>query len=232
MALLAPLAGLAGCGSPSDNNHAPDATSGSQETYVELIDGARKQLIKGRVVYTELPEHSRPGSRISFEAVVSGDEVKQSPPPSGPPSPSGTPSKEGQASVGARVGVRLNCSGADVKCTPHSQERQNVLTDSDAARWRWTIEPRKPGELSVSLTTTAYLAETDNVLREHEEEPQSVRVERSPTSTALQNAKGLAEWLLLALGALGGVGGVVSAVALLRRRLRARRTEEGNTGGG
>lgn len=229
---MALLASLAGCGSGSSGTHG--AETGTQESYVELVDSARKELINGHVVYTELPDRSRPGSRLSFEAVVSGDEVEQSKPPSGgpgPSGPSGEPGKEGKASIGARVGVRLHCSGANVKCTLHSEERQNVLTSSDTARWRWTVEPRKPGELSVSLTTTAYLADTDNVLREHAEDPQTVRVERPVTSAALENVKNIAEWLLLVLGALGGVGGVVSAVKLLRRR-RARRAARAGTGDG
>jgi hypothetical protein len=192
-----------------------------QVNYQDRILAARKQLIEGRIDYTELPEETKPGEQLSFTAVISGDEMTYREP--GP----GASGKVEKASIGALIGVELHCSGAGVKCTPLSAERQNVLDTSDEATWRWTIEPGKAGDLNVTLTATSYYQDTRNVLDEHDTDSQRVVVKPTVASTA----GSITQWLLLVLGALGGVGGLASGFALLRRR-GGRRSSRRDGGGG
>lgn len=211
---------LAGCGTNGDHAKGGAAPHDGQGAYVDLITDARKQLVKGRITFTDLPAKGEPGEPIHFRAEISGSDLKPTAPPTGPPE------KEETTSVGARVGLTLNCSGADAKCTSHSTEKQNVLTASDRAVWRWTVEPKKEGRLTVSLSATSYYRETDNALTVEDTEAQKMTVEYGVAEEARKGASDLGNWLIGFFGALGGVGTAVALVRSFRRRLARRRTTD------
>ncbi|MFE5814863.1 hypothetical protein ACFQ6S_15845 [Streptomyces sp. NPDC056479] len=199
--------------------------SGSQRTYNEEIGQARQQLFKGQLVYTDarslgLVAGAEPRS---FRVDVRGSWRRTGP-------------GEAQApvSTGTQIGVKLHCSGAGVRCTPLSSERQNVLSKNDRATWMWDVSAQRAGKVSVALTVTAYFRESNTVLIE--KPPVTSRVDvAAPLNDSgwFSWAKDLWQWVTGAITSLGGlavsVSAIVAAVVMVIRRGLPGATDEAGT---
>jgi hypothetical protein len=130
-------------------------------------------------------------------------------------------------SAGTQIGVRLHCTGAGVRCTPLSSERQHVLTREDVAVWLWEVQAERPGTFSIALTMTSYLRNTDTVLEEKPPLVWSVDAVAPPEDDGwLSWARDLGRRVAEAVTGLGGLAVSVSAIAavvamVVRRRLPA-----------
>ncbi|MFB6673436.1 hypothetical protein ACFCWG_13805 [Streptomyces sp. NPDC056390] len=71
-----------------------------------------------------------------------------------------------KTSAGAQIGVKLYCSGAQVRCTPLPSERRSVISKKDTATWLWDESAEKAGTVTLSVTVTAYYRGSDTVLLE------------------------------------------------------------------
>ncbi|MFC9508950.1 hypothetical protein [Streptomyces sp. NPDC057002] len=131
------------------------------------------------------------------------------------------------ASAGTQIGVKLHCSGAGVRCTPLSSERQSVLSRGDVAVWLWEVRAERAGTFSVALTVTSYLRDTDTVLVEKPPLIWSVDAVAPPADDDwLSWAGDLWRQVTEAITGLGGLAVSVSAIAaviamVIRRRLPA-----------
>lgn len=191
---------------------------GSQATYAEELGQARQQLFKGQFVHTDARSWrlvAGAAPRV-FRVRVLGSWHRVKPGETQAP-----------VSAGAQIGVRLHCVGAGLQCMPLSSERQNVLSRSDKATWVWIVSAQHAGTVSIALTVTAYLGDTDTVLIE--KPPETLRVQVAPPPSAgrwTSWAEDLWRWVTTAITSLGGIAVSVSAIAavvlmVIRRRLPA-----------
>ncbi|MCE7050639.1 hypothetical protein [Streptomyces purpurascens] len=140
---------------------------------------------------------------------------------------SGPGESQAVASAGTQMGVKLHCSGAGVRCTPLSSERQSVLSRRDVAVWLWEVQAERAGTFSVALTMTSYLRDTDTVLVEKPPLVWSVEAVAPPADDDwLSRARDLWRQVTEAITGLGGLAVSVSAIAaviamVIRRRLPA-----------
>ncbi|MFF2503348.1 hypothetical protein ACFVTY_08240 [Streptomyces sp. NPDC058067] len=185
-----------------------------QRTYVDEIGQARRQLFTGELVRTDTGSlHLVAGGEPrQFRARIMGTWHADGPGETHSPT-----------SAGAEIGVKLHCSGAHVRCTPLSSERQNVLSKSDSATWLWDVGAERAGTVSMTLTVTAYYRDTDTVLLE--KPPLTARVEvASPPGDGLAWLKQPWRWLSGAITSLGGLAVSLSAVITLAVMVARRRT--------
>ncbi|WDV50334.1 hypothetical protein PV963_08145 [Streptomyces coeruleorubidus] len=123
--------------------------------------------------------------------------------------------------------MKLHCTGAGVRCTPLSSQRQNVLTRQDVAVWLWEVQAERAGTFSIALTMTSYLRDTDTVLVEKPPLVWSVDAVAPPEDDNwLSWARDLGRRVAEAITGLGGLAVSVSAIAavvamVIRRRLPA-----------
>ncbi|MEU6918354.1 hypothetical protein [Streptomyces olindensis] len=175
---------------------------GSQREYVEGVSDARKQLFQGHLGYTDAEKLGLVAGKPQwFRARVIGDWHTP---------PSGDSSAEVRA--GAQIGVRLQCSGAGVVCTPISSERQNVLTKSDRATWMWRVTAKRTGKVALALTVTAYYRDTNTVLFE---KPVTALAEAAPAPDDSDRYSWLMEmlaWVKSTVVELGLLAGALAAV--------------------
>ncbi|MGW6140257.1 hypothetical protein [Streptomyces sp. NPDC055140] len=198
-----------------------------QQTYVDEIDEARQQLFKGELVRTstETLHLVAGGDPLPFRAQILGSWRSDGPGETHSPT-----------SAGAQIGVKLHCSGAQVRCTPLSSERQNVISKKDTATWLWDVSAEKAGTVTLSVTVTAYYRDSDTVLLEQPPATTHVRV-AAPPGDSFAWGKQAWRWISGAITSLGGLAVSLTAVITLTVML-ARRTpaatgpEPGNPGPG
>lgn len=191
----------------------PPKQGQNQEQYKNRVIRARESLSEGRLTYSVL-EDAAPGESQKFRVEITGLAF-ESPPPADP----GAEHREESVLIGATLGARLHCSGAQVKCILNSSERQSVLASGDSAEWQWTVETPQAGTVRATLTITAYYRNEDLVLTEPEPINQSIKVEEENFLLALLGD--FWKWLVGAISAMGGVGG---GIAYLEWRNRSRAT--------
>ncbi|MET7520239.1 hypothetical protein ABZS88_44225 [Streptomyces sp. NPDC005480] len=196
-------------GEPGKGN--PGASK--QQTYVDEIDEARQQLFKGELVRTSTSSLHlvAGGDPLPFRAQILGS--WRSDGPDGTHSPT---------SAGAEIGVKLHCSGAQVRCTPLSSERQNVISKTDTATWLWDVSAEKAGTVTLSVTVTAYYRDSDTVLLEQPPATTHVKVAAPPGDSTIW-VKQAWQWISGAITSLGGLAVSVTAVITLAVMV-ARRT--------
>ncbi|MFE9609101.1 hypothetical protein [Streptomyces sp. NPDC006012] len=196
--------------------------AGAQQPYVEEIQLARKELFQGQLVYTdarslELVAGAEPSP---FQVQVLGSWRS-----------AGPGEAESPVSAGGQIGVKLHCSGAGVRCEALSSERQNVLSKSDSATWMWDVGAARAGKVSIALTVTAYLGDSDTVLIEKPPVTARVEVAPPPGDTGwTSRAKDAWHWVTGTATSLGGLAMSVSAITALvvmvvRRRAPAADTD-------
>lgn len=118
--------------------------------------------------------------------------------------------------------MRLHCSGAQVRCTPLSSERQTVISKKDTATWLWDVSAEKAGTVTLSVTVTAYYEDGDTVLLE--EPPATTHVEvAAPPDGSFAWVEQAWRWVSGAITSLGGLAMSLTAVIALAVML-ARRT--------
>ncbi|WP_028814759.1 hypothetical protein [Streptomyces flavidovirens] len=224
-ALCALICGLllSSCGSVR-TEPAPDT---SQDDYISEVTASRKQLFTGEITYDDAAELEMTAGKSSlYKATVSGNWDSR------------TAGSDRQVTkVGAQIGVKLTCSGAGIKCKSLSSERQNVLTVEDSAEWQWEIEAVEAGEATLTLTVTAYLRDTDNVLFEKPPIVSHAQVAAAPPPSREETDEGAFQWLkdlyftmkgmLLEIAALAMA---VGAILTTRSQIRRRRTSGGDEG--
>ncbi|WP_190139007.1 hypothetical protein [Streptomyces longispororuber] len=205
------------CGGRSTEND-PD----SQALYGQEIIKSRKEMFDGRVTYTELSS-AKVGRPLEFEARLEGFRLAK---PHGQKA-SGSPRLTGRTLVGTLMGVKLHCSGAGVRCTALSSERQNVLTPDDVAKWQWVVKPTKTGTMTLALTVTAYYRDTRNVLFEKPPFSQEVHV-GTTASHAAQGAASDMGAVVTFLAALLGLGVACATISeFWQRRTAGRKQGDG-----
>ncbi|AXE84519.1 hypothetical protein [Streptomyces sp. Go-475] len=129
--------------------------------------------------------------------------------------------------AGTQIGVKLHCTGAAVRCTPLSSERQYVLTREDVAVWVWEVRAERAGTFGIALTITSYLRDTDTVLAEELSPAWTVRAVEPPEDDGWVSwARDLWRQVADAITGLGGLAVSLSAIAavaamVIRRRLPA-----------
>ncbi|MEW2079920.1 hypothetical protein AB0941_41470 [Streptomyces sp. NPDC013433] len=203
--------------------YSSDDGPGDQRTYVEEISQARRQLFEGQLIHTDtrsldLVAGAEPRS---FRVEVLGSWRR--------PGPGET---QAPVSAGSQIGVKLHCSGAGVRCTPLSSERQSVLSRKDRATWMWDVSARHAGKVSIALTVTAYFRDGDTVLLEKPPMASRVEVAAPPGDGSWFSwVKDSWQWVAGAITGLGGlavsVTAIVTAVVMvIRRRLPGADTEE------
>ncbi|GGS67780.1 hypothetical protein GCM10010270_43810 [Streptomyces violaceus] len=194
------------------------APPSDQFSYAEEIERERRRLFDVTVVHTNpralgLVADAPPRR---FRVEIPGARVVSDPGES-----------QAVASAGAQIGVKLHCSGAGVRCTPLSSERQSVLSRKDVAVWLWEVQAERAGTFSVALTMTSYLRDTDTVLVEKQPLIWSVDAVAPPANDDwLSWARDLWRQVTEAITGLGGLAVSVSAIAaviamVIRRRLPA-----------
>ncbi|MFE5022533.1 hypothetical protein ACFRAO_04140 [Streptomyces sp. NPDC056656] len=221
--LIAMVSGLfliLGRGDEPGNGH-PDG--GKQQAYVDEIDEARQQLFKGELVRT---------STKSLHLVAGGDPLPYRAQILGSWRSDGAGETHSPTSAGAQIGVKLHCSGAQVRCTPLSSERQNVISKNDTATWLWDVSADRAGTVTLSVTVTAYYEDTDTVLFEQPPATAHVEVAARP-GDRFAWVKQAWRWISGAITSLGGLAVSVTAVTTLavlvaRRTPRAPEPEAGN----
>ncbi|MFF9897766.1 hypothetical protein [Streptomyces longispororuber] len=198
------------CGGRS-TEHDPD----SQALYGQEIIKSRKEMFDGRVTYTELGS-VKVGRSFEFEASLRGFRLAKPHERQAP----GSRHRTGRTLVGTLMGVKLHCSGAGVRCTALSSERQNVLTPDDVAEWQWAVKPTRTGTMTLALTVTAYYRDTRNVLFEKPPFSQEVHV-GTTASHAAQGAASDMGAVVTFLAALLGLGVACATIADFRQRRTA-----------
>lgn len=183
-------------------------------SYVEQIEGERRRLFDVTVVHTN-PRAlglvaGAPPRRFRVE--IPGTRAA-----------SGPGASQAVVSAGTQIGVKLHCSGAGVRCTPLSSERQHVLTREDVAIWLWEVRAERAGTFSIALTMTSYFRDTDTVLVEKPPLIWSVDATAPPEDDDwLSWARGLWRQVTEAINGLGGlavsVSAIAAAIALVIRR--------------
>ncbi|GAB2987790.1 hypothetical protein GCM10023080_061740 [Streptomyces pseudoechinosporeus] len=116
-------------------------------------------------------------------------------------------------SAGAQIGVKLHCSGAGVRCTRLSSERQNILSKGDSGTWVWAVSAQRAGKVSIALTMTSYFRDSDTVLVEKRPVMLRVDVAAPRGNPWFSWAEDLWRWVNGALTGLGGLAMSVSAIA-------------------
>ncbi|MFE7273129.1 hypothetical protein [Streptomyces sp. NPDC057623] len=183
-------------------------------SYAEQIEGERRRLFDVTVVHTNPPAlglvAGAPPRRFRVE--IPGTRAAAGP-------------GESQAvvSAGTQIGMKLHCSGAGVRCTPLSSERQHVLTREDVAVWVWEVRAERAGTFSIALTMTSYFRDTDTVLVEKPPLIWSVDAAPPEDDDWLSWARDLWRQVTEAINGLGGLAVSVSAIAaaialVIRRR--------------
>lgn len=194
--------------------YSSDDGPGEQKTYTEEIGRARQQLFRGQLIHTDTRSLKlvAGAESQSFRVDVLG-------------SWRGAGPGEAQTSIsaGAQIGVKLHCSGAGVRCTPLSSERQNVLTREDRATWMWDVSAQSAGKISIALTVTAYFRDGDTVLLEKPPLTSRVDVAAPPGDGGWFSwIKDSWQWVAGAITGLGGlavsVTAIVTAVVMVVRR--------------
>ncbi|MFI7018906.1 hypothetical protein [Streptomyces sp. NPDC050164] len=194
------------------------APPSDQSSYVEEIERERRRLFDVTVVHTNplalgLVADAPPRR---FRVEIPGARI-----------PSEPGESQAVVSAGTQIGVKLHCTGAGVRCTPLSSQRQNVLTREDVAVWLWEIQAERAGTFSIALTMTSYLRDTDTVLVEKPPLVWSVDAVAPPEDDNwLSWARDLGRRVGEAITGLGGLAVSVSAIAavvamVIRRRLPA-----------
>ncbi|GAA1242928.1 hypothetical protein [Streptomyces aureus] len=194
-----------------------------QQAYVDEIDEARQQLFKGELVRT---------STESMHLVAGGDPIPFRAQILGSWRSDGSGETHSRTSAGAQIGVKLHCSGAQVRCTPLSSERQNVISKKDAATWLWDVSAEKAGTVTLSVTVTAYYRDGDTVLLEQPPATTHVQV-AAPPGDSFGRAEQAWRWFSDAITSLGGLAVsltaiITLAVLLARRTTPATGPEPGN----
>ncbi|MFG2659632.1 hypothetical protein [Streptomyces sp. NPDC048425] len=197
--------------------------SKQQQAYVDEIDEARQQLFKGELVRT---------STKSMHLVAGGDPIPFRAQILGSWRSDGSGETHSRTSAGAQIGVKLHCSGAQVRCTPLSSERQNVISKKDAATWLWDVSAEKAGTVTLSVTVTAYYQDSDTVLLEQPPATTHVQV-AAPPGDSFGWAEQAWRWISGAITSLGGLAVsltaiITLAVLLARRTTPATDPEPGN----
>ncbi|MFE0178452.1 hypothetical protein ACFWZ2_39700 [Streptomyces sp. NPDC059002] len=213
---------LASCGSRDETDSPPP----SRDDFNQAIARAKDGLFRGTLTYNTAEQLKlRVDESTVFRTTISGTRRKNA------------RGADVPVSVGAQMGVKLHCSGAGIRCTPLSSERQSMTTPSDVTEWRWRLTPASAGTAHLDLTATAYFHDTEMVLAE--KAPPSMAVEVSPpTSHAAATVKKYATMIgtsgLVVLAAVGGVPGAVQLRELwqgrARRRTAAGRATDGTRG--
>ncbi|MET7535927.1 hypothetical protein [Streptomyces sp. NPDC005507] len=184
-----------------------------QQTYVDEIGEARQQLFKGELVRT---------STKSLHLVAGGDPLRYRAQILGSWRSDGPGGTHSPTSAGAEIGVKLHCSGAQVRCAPLSSERQNVISKTDKATWLWDVSAKKAGTVTLSVTVTAYYRDSDTVLLEQTPATTHVKV-AAPPGDSFAWVKQAWRWISDAITSLGGLAVSLTAVITLAVML-ARRT--------
>ncbi|WP_098246258.1 hypothetical protein [Streptomyces formicae] len=201
---------VASCGN-RDENPAPPPT---QEDFNHAVARAKDGLFQGTLTYNTAKQLKlRVGESTLFRTTISGARGKSS------------KGHEIPVSTGAQMGVKLHCSGAAIRCTSLSSERQSVTSRFEVVQWRWRLTPKSAGTVHLDLTATAYFRDTKMVLAE--KAPPTMDVEASsPKSEAAATAKKYASVIcasgLAVLAAVGGVPGAVQLRELWQGRSRRR----------
>ncbi|WP_327396376.1 hypothetical protein [Streptomyces phaeochromogenes] len=200
--------GCANCGPPFPPN--------PQRTYVEEIKLARQQLFEVEVYYTRpsLMELVADAEPREFRVEIPAGLVR---PASG----------ESQTIVnaGAQIGVKLHCSGAGVRCTRLSSERQNVLSKGDSGTWVWSVSAQSAGKVNIALTMTSYYRDSDTVLAEKPPVMLHVDAAAPHRNPWFSWAEDLWRWVNGTLTGLGTLAMSVSAIAaVIAMAVRRRRT--------
>ncbi|OUD04173.1 hypothetical protein CA983_05430 [Streptomyces swartbergensis] len=208
----------------SEDEDRPDGAAVSpappsdRSSYVEEIERERRRLFDVTVVHTNpralgLVADAPPRR---FRVEIPGARI-----------PSAPGESRTVVSAGTQIGVKLHCTGAGVRCTPLSSERQNVLTRKDVAVWLWEVQAERAGTFSLALTMTSYLRDTDTVLVEKPPLVWLVDAGAPPEDDNwLSWARDLWRQVTEAITGLGGLAVSVSAIAavvamVVRRRLPA-----------
>lgn len=148
---------------PSSTPEPPDSTgepsSPDQQDYVDSLDRARRHLSLGKLYVTD----ARYIDLVKGEPRQFAVDVAGSMPALSRSSPRVLTSN---IHVGSQVGVKLHCSGANVKCSALSTERQNVTGPDDLATWAWEVTAKSTGKVTFVVTATSYYRNTDIVLYE------------------------------------------------------------------
>ncbi|MFB7414018.1 hypothetical protein ACFC18_51890 [Streptomyces sp. NPDC056121] len=194
-----------------------------QQAYVDEIDEARQQLFKGELVRT---------STKSMHLVAGGDPIPFRAQILGSWRSDGAGETHSRTSAGAQIGVKLHCSGAQVRCTPLSSERQNVISKKDAATWLWDVSAEKAGTVTLSVTVTAYYQDSDTVLLEQPPATAHVQV-AAPPGDSFGRAEQAWRWISGVITSLGGLAVsltalITLAVLLTRRTTPAADSETGH----
>ncbi|WP_432178399.1 hypothetical protein [Streptomyces sp. NBC_00063] len=216
--------GGAGNGRPPGSGQPPGGIG--QKTYVDEIDEARQQLFKGELVRTSTKSLHlvAGGDPLPFRAQILGSWRSHGP---------GEPRSSTVA--GAQIGVRLHCSGAQVRCTPLSSERQNVISKTDKATWLWDVSAKKAGTVTLSVTVTAYYRDSDTVLLEQQPATAHVQVAAPPGDRFAWVTQSW-RWISDAITSLGGLAvsltGVITLAVIVGRRMSSTTDPEPEPGNG
>ncbi|MFE6939740.1 hypothetical protein [Streptomyces chartreusis] len=189
----------------------------NQATYVQQIIHARQQLFTGQLIHTDVRSLELAAGAESprlFRVDILGSWRRAKP---------GEP--QVPVSAGAQIGVKLHCSGAGLRCTSLSSERQNVLAKNGGATWVWDVRAQRAGKASFALTVTAYFRETSTVLAE--KTPMRSRVDVAAPKGKnhwISWVEALWGWVTGAITSLGGLAVSASAIiavilTVIRRQL-------------
>ncbi|WP_406337208.1 hypothetical protein [Streptomyces sp. NBC_00649] len=187
--------------------------NGTQKTYIDEIKTARQQLFTGELART---------STKSLHLVAGGDPLRYRATIQGSWRSDGSSETHSRTVAGADIGVRLHCSGAQVRCTPLSSERQTVISKKDTATWLWDVSAEKAGTVTLSVTVTAYYEDGDTVLLEEPPATTHVEVATLPGGSFAWVEQAW-RWVSGAITSLGGLAMSLTAVIALAVML-ARRT--------
>ncbi|MFJ8539034.1 hypothetical protein [Streptomyces sp. NPDC093591] len=172
--------------------------TGSKE-YDAQVWKARKALVDGQISYAPL-QGMEVGETEFFTAYVGGVERARST----NDKQHTKHTKHTKVPVNADIGVTLTCSG-NVTCQRNGATRQVVLA-GDTREWSWSVRPTGSGKLTLVVTVTAYLNDTNTVVDAVHLPPLSMDIPPSPT-----------EWLksVLSVWVIGIVGGLCLMFAAL-----------------
>jgi hypothetical protein len=140
--------------------------------YDDQVWEARQALVDGEVSYDPI-ERLLVGETGFFTAYVSG--VKRS------DSAKDKHKRYNDVPVNADIGVTLTCSG-NVTCKRTGSARKVVLA-GDSRVWGWSIRPTGSGNITLAVTVTAYLDDTNTVVDEVPLPPLHMEAEQTLTES-------------------------------------------------
>ena len=161
---------------------------GASHDYDDQVWEARQALVDGEVGYDPI-DRLLVGETGFFTAYVRG--VKRA------HSAKDKHKKYNDVPVNADIGVTLTCSG-NVTCKRTGAVRKVVLA-GDNREWGWSIRPTGSGNITLAVTVTAYLDDTNTVVDEVPLPPLHMEAEQTLTESlkSLFNV-----WVLGACGLL------------------------------